>query len=466
MYGARAVAEPLRRQGPPRGGAPHPRQHDPQLGTDRRRLAAAAPRPEYAAGADRLDAIRPARPPSPSPWPRLRSRSPCIAAIVRRITGSRTGAILAAMLFAFNPNVLYLQSTPMTEPLLFALRRWWCCTSRMGAVNGRVGHQRAWRAPAACWTIVAACLTRYEAWPIAGAAIVLAAYVKWRRGTVFTAVLAKAAKPALFAVATVLFFIGLSFATTGKWFVTGGSTCRPKLQGQPAGGRRRDSRRGRGAFRSALRPVGVVRGRDHHRRVVAAAIVERRYIMPLALLAPRRCPSMRTCPAIPSSFAMRSAGARRAACIGPAVCSALPRADRRHSDAGAGDGAIAVLRPPRADRDRSANRSLRNGMGRRRDRMPAAAIDGTTIMASMGSLAHYMQELSHAGFDLDDFLHEGSGPIWGVALTRIRRCRSRVDADRGSCRGRRRVVHREVSPVPSGLSVVSTRVALKATTWR
>jgi hypothetical protein len=38
--------------------------------------------------------------------------------------------------------------------------------------------------------------------------------------------------------------------------------------------------------------------------------------------------------------------------------------------------------------------------------------DGTTIMASMGSLAHYMQELSLDGFDLDDFIHEGSGPIW------------------------------------------------------
>jgi hypothetical protein len=42
--------------------------------------------------------------------------------------------------------------------------------------------------------------------------------------------------------------------------------------------------------------------------------------------------------------------------------------------------------------------------------------DNTTIMASMGSLAHYMHELSHAGFDLDDFVHEGSGPLWGVAL--------------------------------------------------
>jgi hypothetical protein len=42
--------------------------------------------------------------------------------------------------------------------------------------------------------------------------------------------------------------------------------------------------------------------------------------------------------------------------------------------------------------------------------------DNTTIMASMGSLAHYMHELSRAGFDLDDFVHEGSGPLWGVAL--------------------------------------------------
>jgi len=42
--------------------------------------------------------------------------------------------------------------------------------------------------------------------------------------------------------------------------------------------------------------------------------------------------------------------------------------------------------------------------------------DGTTIMASMGSLAHYMQELSNAGFDLADFIHEGSGPLWQYAL--------------------------------------------------
>ncbi len=41
---------------------------------------------------------------------------------------------------------------------------------------------------------------------------------------------------------------------------------------------------------------------------------------------------------------------------------------------------------------------------------------GEKILASMGSLAHYMQELSHAGFDIADFIHEGNGVIWNLAL--------------------------------------------------
>ena len=42
--------------------------------------------------------------------------------------------------------------------------------------------------------------------------------------------------------------------------------------------------------------------------------------------------------------------------------------------------------------------------------------DGETIMASMGSLAHFMQELSRDGFRIRDFLHEGNGDIWVAAL--------------------------------------------------
>ena len=60
-----------------------------------------------------------------------------------------------------------------------------------------------------------------------------------------------------------------------------------------------------------------------------------------------------------------------------------------------------------------------NGEGRRAvTTCLARGYDGTTIMASMGSLAHYMQELSREGFDIGDFLHEGNGPIWDLALSR------------------------------------------------
>jgi hypothetical protein len=44
--------------------------------------------------------------------------------------------------------------------------------------------------------------------------------------------------------------------------------------------------------------------------------------------------------------------------------------------------------------------------------------DGEPIMVSMGSLGHYMQELSHAGIHIRDFLHEGNGDLWKAALPR------------------------------------------------
>ena len=42
--------------------------------------------------------------------------------------------------------------------------------------------------------------------------------------------------------------------------------------------------------------------------------------------------------------------------------------------------------------------------------------DDTPILASMGSLAHYMQDLSHEGIAIADFIHEGNGVIWDLAL--------------------------------------------------
>jgi hypothetical protein len=41
---------------------------------------------------------------------------------------------------------------------------------------------------------------------------------------------------------------------------------------------------------------------------------------------------------------------------------------------------------------------------------------GEKVMASMGSLAHYMQELAEERFAIADFLHEGNGTLWELAL--------------------------------------------------
>ncbi len=151
-----------------------------------------------------------------------------VSAIVRALTGSRTGAILAAALFALNPNVLYLQSTPMTEPLLFALIALVVLHLVQWAQSEAVAPTRA-----VGWTMVAACLTRYEAWPVVGAAVVAAAYLKWRNGLAASAVVREAARLSIYPIATVLFFMGMSFASTGEWFVTGGFYVPdPKLQGR------------------------------------------------------------------------------------------------------------------------------------------------------------------------------------------------------------------------------------------
>ncbi|AQZ61005.1 unnamed protein product [[Actinomadura] parvosata subsp. kistnae] len=84
--------------------------------------------------------------------------------------------LAAAGLFALNPNVLYLQSTPMTELLLFACiaaavhhLAQWCRTGRYTQLS-----------LASAATLLAT-LTRYEGWVLAVAMTVVVAYVSVRR---------------------------------------------------------------------------------------------------------------------------------------------------------------------------------------------------------------------------------------------------------------------------------------------
>ena len=333
----------------------------------------------------------------------------CASAIVRSTTGSRTGAIVAALLFALNPNVLYLQSTPMTEPLLFALTS----LAVLHLVQWAKSDVPAAR-PALGWTLVLACLTRYEAWPIAGAAIVAAAFAKWRGGLPARAVVHETARIAVYPAAAVIFFMGMSFASTGQWFITGGFYVPdPKLQGQPyvvwqAIREGLEGLAGLWFVRALLLSAGVV---------TIAALVRRKWsglMLTLALTASIALPFYAfvsghpfrlryEVPLILGGAVAIGAGVAMLRWLAPFV--AIPLLFLVLSRITPFSGNAPMVIEAQLDRNNSAGRRAVTECLQR-------SYDDTTIMASMGSLAHYMQELSLAGFELDDFIHEGSGPIW------------------------------------------------------
>ena len=85
--------------------------------------------------------------------------------LVARLSGSLPAAWVTLAVFVYQPDLLYLQATPMTEPLLLGL-----------TVTG-IALLYAWtttRGTGAAWpaglVLALACLTRYEAWPMTVAA--------------------------------------------------------------------------------------------------------------------------------------------------------------------------------------------------------------------------------------------------------------------------------------------------------
>jgi hypothetical protein len=102
---------------------------------------------------------------------------------VRRLLGSAP-AIAAAAAFALNPNLLYLQSTAMTEPVFFA----GLFALLYGILRARDSRLGAALAAAA---MLALTLTRYEAWfllPFASLAVLSLA--GWRKALLFAALAA------------------------------------------------------------------------------------------------------------------------------------------------------------------------------------------------------------------------------------------------------------------------------------
>ncbi|HUE87564.1 MAG TPA: hypothetical protein VMO26_15930 [Vicinamibacterales bacterium] len=337
-----------------------------------------------------------------------------IGATVLALTSSRAGAMLAATLYAANPNVLYLQSTPMTEPMLFGLATLQVYLFTRWVLAGRLDLPRA-----AGWVTVLACLTRYEAWPITGACFALSAFAWWRRGRSVRHLAPVYARLALYPILTVLGFMAFSRMTVGEWFVSGGFFVPDdSLRGQPT------------AVLAKIAEGTELLGGRWLVRFTAVALV---LVLVAALSSAGRAPlliglSLFAAAALPAAaylaghpFRLRYeipivvAGAvaigiavglfRR---IAPAL-AALPLALVLY-EARPFDRDAPMVREAQLDRNVRAREAVTACLKER--------YRGGAVMVSMGALGHYMHEMAAAGFTIRDFLHEGNGPIWDSAFTR------------------------------------------------
>jgi hypothetical protein len=338
-----------------------------------------------------------------------------LASLILRTTRSRSGATAAVALLVLNPDVLYLQSTPMTEPLLFATT-----TAALALTASWVARGGSEWPHSAGAMLAAACLTRYEAWPVALCAVALTALVLLRRGVSIgrTAVqcLQLAAWPGL---AIVLFLINSRW-TVGAWFVSAGFFVPENIEalGRPliAWQQVRE-----GLYR--ISGTGLLWSAYAGGALIVLVFVRSRARAPLLLLF-----ALAGAAALPWSAYMQGHPFRIrydvplvAACaaLAGAGVSVLPSRIRPIAAATLIGITAVQAHPldPTAPMVVESQREAANKEGRRAiSNYLAAHRDGKTIMMSMGSLGHYMQDLSLYGFRIHDFLHEGNGDLWNFAI--------------------------------------------------
>jgi hypothetical protein len=336
-----------------------------------------------------------------------------LAALVLRTTGSVVAAVTGAVLLMANPNVLYLQSTPMTEAVLFGT------TLLAVALTARWVDEGAGPALVPGLACAAACMTRYEAWPVTAALIALSSSVLLRRGadarTAFSAGMRLALYPAL----AIGLFVLNSRWTVGSWFVSGGFfVAENEALGQVTL-----------AWEQVRDGLHLLSGRATVWPAYGAAVllvlafVRSRNLASLVLvLAPFAAAALPIYAYVQGHpFRIRYSVPLVIACAAAAATGValLPRRIRGLVAAGLVAAVFLQSRPL----DRSApliaeaQRDARNMDGRQATtRYLEQHYDGRLIMMSMGSLAHYMHDLSRSGFELREFLHEGNGELWVFAV--------------------------------------------------
>jgi len=340
------------------------------------------------------------------------------ARLIVRTTDSSVGAITCSLLLVSNPNLLYLHTTPMTEPLLlaatFLVALWlveWIDSQEFDV---------PWKLACA---LFAAMWTRYEAWPVVAAAIAAAGYASWRRGASLPVALSRVGKLALWPAVAVAVFLINSRITVGAWFVSDGFyVVDPTYARQPWRtligiwwGTHQLS--GYLIEAIALITAAIVAWRALVRRQDASLLVA------LALFATAVLPFVAFYDGHP--YRIRYMIPTTAACalfcgMGIGILGDRGRSWPVWSMALLLVASLLVesplwsLQAPmliEAQWDRGASVA-------RREVTACLTKDyrGEKVLASMGSLAHYMQELSANGFHVADFINEGNGEIWNLAL--------------------------------------------------
>ena len=334
-------------------------------------------------------------------------------AFVVRATQSTAAGWAAFAVFAAHPDVLYLQATPMTESLLMGL-----CLVGVGQTWKWVTQGDGGSALSAGCVLALACLTRYEAWPITASALVLAGIAFVRTGVEPSRAIGRIAALAVYPTAAVIAFMILSRLTVGHWLITGGFfEIDRSMYHQPAavlGAVWFGVRMLNGQIMTTIGMIALV--------ILGASIVRRRSVAHLLVVL-----SLAACVALPL-YAFWNGHPFRIRYMVPLTMSLaavtglgvglLPR----YRGVAASVVVVTALMetPPLSGQSPMVVEAQRDSASVvARQRLTECLLqhyDQTPILASMGSLAPYMQETARFGLSLRQYLHEGIGQLWAESL--------------------------------------------------
>lgn len=320
--------------------------------------------------------------------------------------------VAGALAIQANPNVLYLQATPMTEPMLIGLAlAAVACAGRWLREPTRANRRSAQ------WVATALVLTRYEGWLIAAAlASATGLAAGWRRPASWLGLFAPAA-------AAALIFLVLGRLGAGTWFLGGGFF----VPENPARGSPLAALSAYWSQVQLLAGPWLIAGALAGGLVALAGVRrDRSAALPLALLAAGLLPVVAYASGHPPRVRYAVPVVAALGALASIALAAIPAGrvrGRRTALAAVFLAGCFWTRPPlAAGAPMVAEAQWETPFRRGRDAVTRALVDRTRagetgpILASMGSLAHYLQDLSREEFALRRFVHEGTGDLWAAAI--------------------------------------------------